>query len=111
MKKLEIEKLGDYSDIIYRLANHFEEFEEFVENQTSSDNVRDFFDPEEFDTFRDLKEEIEKIDIPKRRSAKKCLIFKDILVAFLYARFISFVYKVKGVPISQNFISGIIGVL
>ena len=111
MKKMEIEKLGDYSDIIYRLANHFEEFEEFVENQTSSDNVRDFFDPEEFDTFRDLKEEIEKTDIPKRRYAKKCLIFKDILVAFLYARFIGFVYKVKGVPISQKFIPGIIGVL
>ena len=68
-KKMEIEKLDDYSDIIYRLANHFEEFEEFVENQTSSD-VRNFFDPEEFDTFRDLQEETEKIDIPKRRYAK-----------------------------------------
>ena len=64
MAKMEIEKLGDYSDIIYRLANHFEEFEEFDQNLTSSDNVRDFFDPQEFDTFRDLKEDIEKIDIP-----------------------------------------------
>ena len=42
IKKMEIEKLDNYSDIIYRLTNHFEEFEEFVENQTSSDNVRDF---------------------------------------------------------------------
>ena len=113
MKKMEIEKLDNYSDIIYRFANHFEEeFEEFVENQTSSDNVRNFFDPEEFDTFRDLQEEIEKIDILKRRYAKY-LIFKDKLVAFLSARFIDFVKtdKVKGVPISQKFISKIIGVL
>ena len=74
---MEIEKLDDYANIIYRLANHFEEFEEFVENQTSSDTVRDLFDAEEYDTFRDLKEEIENIDIPKRRYAKKHLIFKD----------------------------------
>ena len=74
---MEIEKLDDYSNIIYRLANHFEEFEEFVENQTSSDTVRDLFDAEEYDTFRDLKEEIENIDILKRRYAKKHLIFKD----------------------------------
>ena len=74
---MEIEKLDDYSNIIYRLTNHFEEFEEFVENQTSSDTVRDLFDAEEYDTFRDLKEEIENIDIPKRRYAKKHLIFKD----------------------------------
>ena len=77
MKKMEIEKLDDYSNIIYRLANHFEEFEEFVENQTSSDTVRDLFDAEEYDTFRDLKKEIENIDIPKRRYTKKHLIFKD----------------------------------
>ena len=74
---MEIEKLDDYSNIIYRLANHFEEFEEFVENQTSSDTVRDLFDAEEYDTFRDLKKEIENIDIPKRRYTKKHLIFKD----------------------------------
>ena len=74
---MEIEKLDDYANIIYRLANHFEEFEEFVENQTSSDTVRDLFDAEEYDTFRDLKEEIENIDIPKRRYTKKHLIFKD----------------------------------
>ena len=112
MKKMEIEKLDDYCDIIYRLANNFEEFEEFVQNQTSSDNVRDFFDPEEFETFRDLREEIEKIDIPKRRYAKDILVFKDKFVAFLYARFIDFVKsdKVKGVPISQKFISNVIDV-
>ena len=63
---MEIEKLDDYSNIIYRLANHFEEFEEFVENQTSSDTVRDLFDAEEY----------ENIDIPKRRYAKKHLICK-----------------------------------
>ena len=74
---MEIEKLDDYANIIYRLANHFEEFEEFVENQTSSDTVRDLFDAEEYDTFRDLKKEIENIDIPKRRYTKKHLIFKD----------------------------------
>ena len=39
---MEIEKLDNYSDIIYRLTNHSEEFEQFVENQTSSHNVRDF---------------------------------------------------------------------
>ena len=74
---MEIEKLDDYANIIYRLPNHFEEFEEFVENQTSSDTVRDLFDAEEYDTFRDLKKEIENIDIPKRRYTKKHLIFKD----------------------------------
>ena len=35
----------------------------------------DFFDPEEFETFRDLREEIENIDIPKRRYGKKNLVY------------------------------------
>ena len=35
----------------------------------------DFFDPEEFETFRDLREEIENIHIPKRRYAKKNLVY------------------------------------
>ena len=73
----------------------------------------DFFDPEEFETFRDLREEIENIDIPKRRYGKKIWFIKDKLVAFLYERFIDFVKsdKVKGVPIYQKFISNVIGVL
>ena len=61
--------------------------------------MRDFVDPEKFETFRDLREEIEKIDIPKRRYANFFLLFKDKLLAFLYARFIDFVKsdKVKDV--------------
>ena len=32
MKKVERENVSAYSNIIYRLADHFEEFENFVEN-------------------------------------------------------------------------------
>ena len=41
---MEIENLSAYSNIIYSLADHFEEFENFVENQTSPENVREFID-------------------------------------------------------------------
>ena len=57
---MEIEKLDNYSDIIYKLENHFEEFEEFVENQTSSDKVRDFLTQKNLILLEILKKTLKK---------------------------------------------------
>ena len=84
MKKMEIENLSAYSNIIYRLADHFEEFENFVENQTSPEKVREFIDLHDLDTFGDLKEDIDRVKIPKRPYAKNTLVFKEKLTAYLY---------------------------
>ena len=113
MKKMEIENLSGYSNIIYRLADHFEEFENFVENQTSPENVREFIDLDDLDTFRDLKEYIDRVKIPKRPYAKKGQVFKEKLTAYLYSNFIKFIItdKVKGVPIFRKFIPNIIAIL
>ena len=90
----------------YDLTDHFEEFEEFVENQTSSDKVREFIDLINSDNFKDLKEEVNRVKIPNRTYAKKAQIFKDKLAAYLYSEFIKFITtdKIKGVPISRKFI-------
>ena len=110
---MEIENLSAYSNIIYRLADHFEEFENFVENQTSPENVREFIDLDDLDTFRDLKEDIDRVKIPKRPYAKKAQVFKERLTAYLYSNFIKFIItdKVKGVPIFRKFIPNIIAIL
>ena len=108
LKGMEIGSLNPYPEVAYRLINHFEEFEDFVENQTPSDNIRDFIDLEDFDTFRDLKVEIDKINIPKSRFAKNNpkKFFKDKLTAYLYSQLIDLetTDKIKGVPISRKFI-------
>ena len=115
LKGMEIRSLNPYPEVVYRLINHFEEFEDFVENQTPSENIRDFIDLEDFDTFRDLKAEIDKINIPKSRFAKNNPkeFFKDKLTAYLYSQLIDFetTDKIKGVPISRKFIPNRVAIL
>ena len=100
LKAMEIGSLNPYSEVVYTLINHFEEFEDFVENKTPSDNIRDIIDLEDFDTFRDLKEEIDQVNISKRRFDKNNPknFFKDMLTAYLYLQFIDFktTDKIKG---------------
>ena len=115
LKAMERGSLNPKSEVVYTLINHFEEFEDFVENQTPSDNIRDFIDLEDFDTFRDLKAEIDKINIPKSRFAKNNpkKFFKDKLTAYLYLQLIDFEMtdKIKGVPISRKFIPNRVAIL
>ena len=110
MKQMKIEKLTEFSKKIHKILNNFEKFEDFVE---SRDNIGDLFDEKEPKQMKDIKNIIKKIDIPERPYAKKESIFKDKIVAFLYAKFIDFVEtdKVKGVPISHKSISNIIAIL
>ena len=114
LKGMEIGSLNPYPEVVYRLINPFEEFEDFVKNQTPSGNKRDFIDLEDFDTFRDVKAKIDKINIPKSRFAKNNPknFFKDKLTAYLYSQLIDFetTDKTKGVPISRKFIPNIVAI-
>ena len=116
MKKMEIENLEDYRYIIYRLLNIFEELEEAFESRTMTDTVMDFLRgdlSEAYETFEHLREDIEKIQVPKKPFARKTEIFKEKMLAFLYSGLISFPItdKIKGLPISQIFISNTVAIM
>ena len=116
MKTMEIDSLDDYKDHIYRLLNIFEDFEDALEGGTTNEQVLDFIREdlcEVYERFNCLREDIEKVSIPKKPYAKKQEIFRDKMVVFLYSNLIPFCMtdKVKGIPTSQKFIANIIVIL
>ena len=111
MKKKEIENLQDYKDNIYRLLNIFEEFEEAL-----TDSVLDILKinlSDVYETFNCLREDIERIQIPRKLYAKNQEIFKEKMIAFLNSSFISFCTtdKIKGIPVSPKLIANIMAIL
>ena len=66
-----------------------------------------------YDTLNKLREDIEKVLVPKKPFSRKQELFHDKMVAFLYSNLIAFgiTDKVKGILISQKFISNIKAIL
>ena len=66
-----------------------------------------------YDTLNKLREDIEKVLVPKKPFSRKQELFHDKMVAFLYSNLIAFCItdKIKGIPISQKFISNIKAIL
>lgn len=58
-KNKEIENLEDYWNNICRLINHFKKFEDSVKCGDISDNIRDIINLDVFETFRDLRDDID----------------------------------------------------
>lgn len=106
MKKMEIENFDNYSDIICRMINLFEDFESALEIHDPNENVLEFMreDLQMYETFQSIRENIEKINIPKRPYSKKNLFFRDKMLLFLYSNLIRFhkTDKIKGIPLSKK---------
>lgn len=76
MKKMEIDNLDDYTVILYRLLNIFEEFEDVLQSgkmtKTVMDSLRGDLDlAATYEIFELLRGDIENIYVPKRSFAKK----------------------------------------
>ena len=116
MKTMGIEDIGEYDQYIYRILNVFYDFEDSLKTGETNEQTINFIREDlgdNYETFNDLRKDIEKALIPKRTYARKQGFFRDEIVVFLYSNVIPFCLtdKVKGIPISKKFISNIIAIM
>ena len=87
---MEIDNLDnlDYTVILYRLLNIFEEFEDAFESGKMTEIVMDFLRGDlnlaaTYEIFELLRVDIENINVPKKPFATNTEIFKENMTAFL----------------------------
>ena len=91
-------------------------FEKALDDGDLADEVRNFLleDLDDcYSTLLQLKEEIQYVSIPKKRFAAKKNLFSEKLPAFLYSAMVRFCEtdKVKGIPLSKNFLENLKGIM
>ena len=66
-----------------------------------------------YETFSELRQDIEKIVVPKIHFSHKSHNFSEKIIAFLYSNMIHFcrTTTAKGIPILKKFIANISGIL
>ena len=93
---MRIDDIDTYKESLGRLLNNFIEFEEALQDGQASEQVMDFI-REELDlddmyiNLNTLREEIEKIALPRKPISRKQELFRNKMVAFLYSNLILFV--------------------
>ena len=116
LKQMNIENQKKYEETLRKLIGFYPLFENALQGGKLCDKVTDFMLEDLnncYSTCQDLREEIDHISIPKRRFASKKTLFSEKMIAFLYSSMINFCKnnKVKGIPLSQNFIENIIAIM
>ena len=116
MKTVSIDDISEYKESLYRLLNIFTDFEDALQDGEPSEEVINFIREDlcnVYDTFNNLRDDIEKISVPKKPFSRKQELFHNKMITFLYSNLISFCItdKVKGIPISTKFISNISAIL
>ena len=110
MKIYDTEK---YHEIFYRIVELFHVVESALEDENTGTEFEDFM-LEELDnlysTVDELKETTDVV-IPKKRFVKTD--FADKIISFIYSSLIKFAEtdKVKGIPLSKNFIDNLKGTM
>ena len=110
MKIYDTEK---YHEIFYRIVELFHVVESALEDENTGTEFEDFT-LEELDnlysTVDELKETTDVV-IPKKRFVKTD--FADKIISFIYSSLIKFAEtdKVKGIPLSKNFIDNLKGTM
>ena len=113
---MEIETEEKYSDTIYRLLEYYPLFEKALDDGDICDEVRNFL-AEDLDdcysTLKELKDDILHVSVPKKAFSSRKISFPETLLAFLYSSMIKFsrTNKVKGIPLSKNFIENLKGIM
>ena len=107
MKKIDIVDVKSYKEIVYRLFDLHSYFEVTLQDGVITDEIRDFMLEDLsgcYETFQELRKDIENIAIPKRSWNRKSSNFSEKIIAFLYSNMISFgrTEKLKGIPLSKK---------
>ena len=102
---MSIDDVDEYKENLYRFLNIFIDFEDALQHGNATEEVMDFIREDlcgAYDTFSSLRQDIEKISLPKRPFSRKQELFHEKMVAFLYSNLIPFCItdKVKGIPMS-----------
>ena len=113
---MNISNIDDYKDILYHLLKGHQHFEVALQEGIVTDKTKIFMSDNLsglYNTFADLRIDIEKIVVPKKPFVHKYQLFSDKIIAFLYSNLMSFARtsKVNGIPISKKFISNISSIL
>lgn len=107
---MDIETEEKYIDILCRLFEFYPEFEAVLNDGDISDEVCNF-QLEDLDdcylTLVELKDDIHRVQLPKKGFSSKKVIFSKNLLAFGFCK----TDKVKGIPLSKNFIDNLKGIL
>ena len=113
---MEIETEEKYSDTIYRLLEYYPLFEKALDDGDICDEVRNFL-AEDLDdcysTLKELKDDIMYASVTKKAFSSRKISFSEKLLPFLYSSMIKFsrTDKVKGIPLSKNFIENFKGIM
>ena len=116
MKIMGIDDIDEYKEGLYRLLNIFTDFEDALQYGQPSEEVIDFIREldlcDTYDNFNSMREDIEKVSLPRKSFPKKQELFRNKMVALLYSNLIPFCMtdKVKGVSISKKFIWNILSI-
>ena len=114
MKK--IVGIESHKEIIYCLFDLHSYFEVARQDGVITDEIRDFILEDLsgcYETFQDLRKDIENIVIPEHPWSRKSFNFSEKIIASLDSNMISFcrTEKLKDIPLSKKFISNIKNVM
>ena len=109
MKSMDILDIENYKEIFYCLFDVYHHSEVALQDGFINEEIKKFMTEDlsyTYETFQELRQEIEKIVVPKRIFSHKNNNFSDKIITFPYSHLINFcrTRKVKGIPISKNFI-------
>lgn len=109
MKSMDILDIENYKEIFYCLFDVYHHFEVALQDGFINEEIKKFMTEDlsyTYETFQELRQEIEKIVVPKRIFSHKNNNFSDKIITFPYSHLINFcrTRKVKGIPISKKFI-------
>ena len=116
MKQMGIDNFSADKDNLARLLDIMNDFEEALQYGEPNDDVINFINFEQFfayHTFADIKENVDKISLPKKPFSKKQNNFTEKAISSLYSNMIRFcaTNKVTGIPISKKFLWNLTAIL
>ena len=109
MKSMDILDIENYKEMFYCLFDVYHHFEVALQDGFINEEIKKFMTEDlsyTYETFQELRQDIEKIVVPKRIFSHENNNFSDKIITFPYSHLINFcrIRKVKGIPISKKFI-------
>ena len=109
MKSMDILDIENYKEMFYCLFDVYHHFEVALQDGFINEEIKKIMTEDlsyTYKTFQELRQDIEKIVVPKRIFSHENNNFSDKIITFPYSHLINFcrIRKVKGIPISKKFI-------